>query len=258
MNTKKLSSDLEMALSGIGATLRRRLWTAYLDLKRNCAESRYEAAGIAAGKFCEATLRHLQHRVFGRYTPLNAKICNFADECRKLITASVGTSSESERAIMPRALVFLYTMRSKRGISHVGGDVDANRIDIAVMARVADWVICELIRIHHGLSLEEAQNLVDSITMRELPTIWEVNGKKRVLKEGLKAADQVLLLLYSSKEKSVLVSDLCSWIEYSNPHTFKTRVIGKLHSQRLVEHDKQTESVMISPKGVKYVEEILL
>jgi hypothetical protein len=48
-------------------------------------------------------------------------------------------------------------MRNKRGIGHVAGDVDANAIDIATMARTADWIVCELIRINHGLSLEEAQ-----------------------------------------------------------------------------------------------------
>jgi hypothetical protein len=51
--------------------------------------------------------------------------------------------------------------------------------------RNADWVICELIRVFHGLSLEEAQVIVDAIAMRELPDIWAVAGKKRVLKKGL-------------------------------------------------------------------------
>ena len=81
-------------------------------------------------------------------------------------------------------------MRSKRGIGHIGGDVDANGIDIATMARIADWIVCELIRINHGVSLEEAQDIVDGISVRQLPSILDVGGKKRVLKDGLKAKDQ--------------------------------------------------------------------
>lgn len=258
MSTRKHDPILDTALASVATTFRSRIISTYLDLKRNSVEARHDAAGLAAGKFCETVLRHLQSVVMGSHIGFRKKIGNFADECRKLIGSPSGSSSESERVILPRALVFLYTMRNKRGIGHVGGDVDANEIDTAVMARMADWVICELIRIHHGLSLDEAQDLVDSISVRQLPDIWEVAGKKRVLKEGVKARDQVLLLLYSSAHSAILVEDLCDWIEYSNPHVFKTDIIQSLHKGRLVEHDRHTESVVLSPKGAKYVEDSLL
>ena len=149
-------------------------------------------------------------------------------------------------------------MRNKRGIGHVGGDVDANAIDIAAMAKTADWIICELIRINHSMSLEEAQDIIDSISVRQLPTIWEVSGKKRVLKEGLKAKDQTLLLLYSSQNSAVLLEDLCDWIEYSNIQVFKNTIIKKLHKRRFLEFDKDSESIVLSPKGVEYVEKNLI
>jgi hypothetical protein len=149
-------------------------------------------------------------------------------------------------------------MRNKRGIGHVGGDVNANGIDIATMARTADWIICELIRINHGVSLEEAQDVVDGISVRQLPAIWEVGGKKRVLKDGLKARDQALILLYSSPASAVLLEDLSSWVEYSNPGMFKKVIIKTLHKQRFIEFDADSESVILSPKGVKYVEEYLI
>jgi hypothetical protein len=149
-------------------------------------------------------------------------------------------------------------MRNKRGIGHVGGDIDANGIDIATMAKTADWIVCELIRINHGLSLEEAQDIVDGISVRQLPTIWQVGGKKRVLKDGLKAKDQALLLLYSSPDSAILLEDLCDWVEYSNPRMFKSKIIRELHRQRLLEFDADSESIILSPKGVKYVEENLI
>ena len=52
------------------------------------------------------------------------------------------------------------------------------------MVVAADWIVCELIRVYHGLSLEEAQDLVDAISVKNIPAIWEVAGKKRVLKKG--------------------------------------------------------------------------
>ncbi|MBL7211152.1 MAG: hypothetical protein ISS61_02100 [Desulfobacteraceae bacterium] len=258
MNTPKHNALLDAALSSIQKKFRTKIITAYFDLKRNCIEARHDAAGLAAGKFCEAVLRHIQKVVTGSSIPFNKKIGNFADECRKLIVSPSGASTESERVILPRALVFLYTMRNKRGIGHIGGDVDANEIDTAVMARTADWVLCELVRIHHGMSLEEAQDLVDSISVRQLPAIWEVAGKKRVLKKGLSAGDQVLLILYSSKESALLVEDLCDWIEYSNLSVFKSRVLKTLHKKRMIEFDKETDSVLLSPTGAQRVEEHIL
>ena len=257
MSTKSLSPILDVALADIPSIFRPRLIDTYLNLKKHCAETRYESAGLAAGKLCEVVLRLLQKKIHGTFTPFGTKIGNYADECRNLITAQVG-GTESERVVLPRALVFLYTMRNKRGIGHLGGDVDANAIDIAAMAKTADWVICELIRINHGLSLEEAQDIVDGISVRELPAIWEVAGKKRVLKEGLKSKDQTLLLLYSTQSSAVLLEDLCDWVEYSNPAMFKKTVIRELHKHRFLEFDQESESITLSPKGVRYVEEKLL
>jgi len=233
------------------------LINAYLDLKMNFSQGRHDAAGLAAGRLCEVVLRLLQAKVHGKFTPFGQKIANYADECRKLINAPATSGNDSERIVLPRALVFLYTMRNKRGIGHVGGDVDANSIDAAAMTRTADWVLCELIRINHGLSLEEAQDIVDGISVRQLSTIWEVAGKKRVLRDGLKAKDQVLLLLYSDQNSAVLLEDLCEWIEYSNRAVFKNKVVQELHRARLLEFDNGSESITLSPKGVEFVEKNL-
>ena len=254
-----MSDLLISALQGVEKPIRKRLCDSYVDLKRNLAESRHEAAGLNAGKLCEAAIRHLQHQAFGTSTPFGKKIPNFADECRRIISAPSNPKiTESEKTIVPRALVFLYTMRNKRGIGHVGGDVDPNSIDGALIGRVADWIVCELIRVHHNLSLEEAQDIVDTLAVRQLPDVWDVAGKKRVLREGLSAKDQLLLLLYSCKDQSVLTEDLVSWVEYSNPAVLRSRILGKLHKDRFVEWDRESEFVLLSPKGAKYVEDHLV
>lgn len=254
-----MSDSLNGALQGIEQPIRKRIVESYLDLKRNIAESRHDSAGLSAGKLCEAVIRHLQKQAFGSYTPFGTKIANFADECRRIITAPSGAPiSESEKTIVTRGLVFLYTMRNKRGIGHVGGDVDPNSIDGALIERVADWTICELVRVNHNLSLEEAQDLVDRLAVRRLPDVWEVAGKRRVLKEGLPAREQALLLLYSTHEQAVLTEDLVSWIEYSNPGVFRSRILGQLHKDRFIEWDRSSETITLSPKGAKYVEDRLL
>jgi hypothetical protein len=171
------------------------------------------SAGVNAGKLCEAVLRLVQNRVTGYYTPFTKSISDFAEQCRLIIAGqNPGSISDAEKKVLPRALVFLYTMRNTRGIAHVGGDVDANSIDSATIERVANWIVCELIRIHHQLSLDEAQDIVDLVAVRRLPDIWEVGGKKRILRlrEGMKIREAVFLLLYSAAETTVYVEDLVS------------------------------------------------
>jgi hypothetical protein len=113
MSTPKPESPLLQALAGVPSQFRQKLVKAYEDLKRDHAEGRYENAGLAAGKFCEVVIRVLQHALTGAFTTFGTKIPNFADECRKLITTPAGSSPESLRTVVPRALVFMYTMRSK-------------------------------------------------------------------------------------------------------------------------------------------------
>jgi len=152
----------------------------------------------------------------------------------------------------------LYTLRSKRGIGHVGGDVDANAIDSAAIARVSDWVICELIRIYHNLSLEEADALISSISSRDVPDIWEVGGKKRVLRTDLDFKEKTLLLLYASVDYAVLAEDLFSWTKYSNFGMYIRAVLVPLDRENLIEYDTDTQTVTLSPLGVKKVEEEIL
>lgn len=257
MNTSKSETPLDAALKNVDPKFRSKLIEQYLNVKRSLVEGRDEAVGMSAGKFCEVVLRFLQHEVHGTYTPFGQSINNFANECRRLIEAK-GSAPEAIRVVMPRALVFIYTIRNKRGIGHVGGDVDANRIDAMTIARSCDWVTCELIRVFHGLSLEEAQDIVDGLSIRTMPDVWEVSGKKRVLRSDLSAKQKVLLLSHQSIDGAILVEDLCDWIEYSNMGVFKSKVLTPLHKERLIEYDKDALTVTISPIGVKVVEETIL
>ncbi|WP_447734789.1 hypothetical protein [Rhodanobacter soli] len=258
MNTSPGNVQLEQALNSVPKIFRSKLVASYLELKTRAMEGRLDSAGLSAGKFCEVTVRILQHAIFGEYTPFGTQIRNFADECRKLVSAPATAGHESLRVVVPRALVFIYTMRNKRGIGHVGGDIDPNKIDLATIARSADWVVCELIRNFHSLSLEEAQDIVDGISVRQLPDIWEVGGKKRVLRIGLTAKKEVLLLLYSDPASVVLAEDLNEWVEYASLALLRRDVLQPLHKSRLIEFDRSIDAVYISPLGIAEVEANIL
>lgn len=248
---------LEAALSGIPSAFRKRLIDYHRKLKQAYARGEYDSCGARAGKFCETLVRCVQQLLEGTHTPFGTQV-NIYVESRRLEGLPKTAGTESIRVFIPRALCFLYTLRNKRGFAHVGGDLDSERLDAATCARVADWCLCELIRVSHNLSLEDAQALVDTIATKEAPEVWAVVGKKRVLKKGLSYKDQTLLLLYSEVDEAVLVEDLFEWTEYARLADFRRAVLAKLHSERLVEWDRDTETVILSPLGILEVERSIL
>lgn len=262
MNTSSRKLSLDTALRSIPQKFRSRIVETYLEQKRRLSQASYDAsfdsAGLSAGKFCESVLRFLQQQLSSTYIPFGKRIPNFVAECEKLAQVPVAQGSESLRVILPRSLVFIYTLRSKRGIGHIGGDVDANEIDCKTVLRVCDWVMCELIRIYHGVSLEQAQALVDAISTRSLPEVWQVGGKKRVLRKGLSYRYQVLVLLYSEVEAGVSSVQLFEWTEHSNMSVFRRDVLRPLHRDRMIEYDEEMEVVMMSPLGIQEVEDKIL
>jgi hypothetical protein len=258
MNTPKPKSPLHDALANVPTDFRNRITKSYLELKARQVEGKHDAAGLSAGKLCETVIRLLQFQLGKSVTPFGQQLSNFAGECDSFAQLPKTSGNESLRIVIPRALNYLYTLRNKRGIGHAGGDVDANAIDIATIARVADWILCELIRIYHDLSLEDADALVSSLSSRDIPDIWEVGGKKRVLRSDLDFKQKTLLLLYTSIESAILVEDLYSWSKYSTLAMYKKSVLGNLDSNNLVEYDRETNTVIISPLGVKCVEEEII
>jgi hypothetical protein len=258
MSTRKPKSPIEDALEDVPAEFRRRIVKAYLEVKSRHAESKHDAAGVSAGKLCESVIRLLQHELKKPVTPFGQQLTNFPGECDSFAQVPKTVANESLRLVIPKALSLLYILRNKRGIGHVGGDVDANAIDGITIARVADWVICELIRVFHTMSFEDADALVASLASRDVPDVWEVAGRKRVLRTDLDFKQKTLLLLYSSTDVAVLAEDLFAWCKYSNFAVYKQQVLRQLDSETLVDYDPETTSVILSPLGTKVVEEQIL
>jgi hypothetical protein len=252
------ASQLEAALGKLPKEYRDRLIKAYLGLKVAFADGVFDACGLRAAKYAEVVLRLLQHELGQIPIPFGQKISNLQDECAKLEQLPKAIGSESLRIVIPRALTFLYTLRNKRGIGHVGGDIEANEIDAATAARLADWTLAELIRIYYAIPLEDAQSLLDAIVTRQLPQVWTVAGKKRVLNPKLTYQEQVLILLYGERDNGVVFEDLFEWVEHPRKDRFRSNVVRPLHESRLVEYDEETQVVILSPTGVKEVEDRLL
>jgi len=251
------SPTIDSALSSVPSVFRVRLVKYYRELKQAYIRGAFDACGSRAGKFCETLIRFIQQELEGSHAPFGQQI-NLCSVARKLEGLPQTTGNESLRVFIPRAICFLYTLRNKRGFAHVGADLDSDPIDAITCVRLADWCLCELIRIFKNLPLEEAQTLINTISTRESLGVWPVAGKKRVLKKGLSYKDQVLLLMYSEVTEAVLIEDLFEWTEYSRMKDFRHHVLAPLHRDRFIEWDKDTDAALISPLGVHKVETEIL
>lgn len=250
-----MTLDAKQALGCLPQGLRDELLQAYDEIVRNYREGRWKASELDAGWFCEIVFTILEGHLNGdNYANKANKPSRFNDACKKLENAPV-TYSDSARLTIPRVLVGLYDVRNRRGVGHVGGEVNANHMDATFLLHSCQWVMAELVRMFHDTDVDTATALVDALVDRTLPMIWQVGEVRRLLETGLSDRDAVLLLLYS-EPKVATDKRLADHLE-KLPGNLR-RVLRKLHDERFMEFKNAGDAARISPKGEKYVEETLL
>jgi hypothetical protein len=153
-------------------------------------------------------------------------------------------------------LVALYQIRNNRGVGHVGGDVDANQMDAAYVLHSVQWVMAELVRIYHQTDVKTATDTVGALVDRTVPIIWEIGEVRRLLDTSLSLTDGTLVLAYSAPS-GVSETRLAKDLEQDRISNYR-RVLERLHSARKIEYTKVNGWVVISPMGIREVEERLL
>ena len=250
----------EDLLTGLPGGLRVPLVNHYTNIARNFLERRWEPSELNAGKLCEVVYSILDGATSTVYPPKPSKPPNMVAACHALEqrpTALNRVGDRSLRILIPRMLLALYEVRNNRGVGHVAGDVNSNEMDATMVFSCANWILCELVRIFHQVSLEVASQAVTALVQRRLPEIWEIDGIKRVLRSGLRAREQTLVLLYSEPQW-VPVNEIRSWIEYRNSPQYRAKVLAPLHKTRHIEFDRTRDRIQMSPKGILEVEEEVL
>jgi hypothetical protein len=164
--------------------------------------------------------------------------------------------SRSLKIQIPRVLVALYEIRNNRNVGHVGGEVDPNHMDAVCVLQMSKWLLAELVRIFHTCSVQEATAIVDALVEREVPLVWRVGERTRVLDANMSMKEKMLVLLHASAEP-MQEQDLVASIEHSNPSVFRRDVLRAAHERRLVEYDEGKRLVTISPLGIEAAEKLV-
>jgi hypothetical protein len=243
------------ALGMLPGSLRAELLSTLQTIVNNYREHRWEPAELNGGKLCEVVYTILRGHVDGKFPASASKPPNMFSACQALEHAQ--GFPKSVRVQLPRMLVALYDIRNNRGVGHVGGEVNPNFMDATAVLAMAKWVVAELVRIFHKLDPDQAEPIVEALTVREVPLVWEIDGRRRVLDPSLSVKARTLLLLYGSNGP-VQETDLRGWVEHPHASHYRRDVLRRAHNEKLVEYAQQAGTVVLSPLGVRHVEERLL
>lgn len=241
------------ALTAVPPGLRDPLIAEYQSIIQNFLEHRWLPSELSGGRFSEIVYTILDGHATKSYAAAPSKPANFVKACQKLETNS--GVPRSFQILIPRMLPALYEIRNNRSVGHVGGDVDPNHMDAIAVLSMCNWIMAELVRVFHGLSVDDAQKVVDALAEVRMPVIWSDGSVKRVLNPDLKLKEQILLLIATSVP-DVSPKQLVEWIEYGDTG-YVIRTLRSLHRARFVEFTETSDKVRILPPGANFVEKLV-
>ena len=242
-----------ITLNAIPPGLRTPLLGEYQSIVQNFLERRWLPSELSGGRFSEIVYTILLGFGTPPYAAAPFKPNNIVDECRKLEKNS--KVPRSFQILIPRMLPVLYEIRNNRSVGHVGGDVDPNHMDAVAVLSMCNWIMAELVRVYHGLSISEAQKVVETLAEVRMPVIWTDGTVKRILQPSLKLNEQLLLLIATSAP-DVAASQLMEWTEYKTQKYFMT-TLRDLHKSRLIEFTEATGRARVLPPGANFVMKLI-
>lgn len=193
--------NVSSLLDAIPNGLRDPLISEYNSIVQNYLEHKWTPSELSGGKFCEIVYTILDGHAKASYLSAPTKPSNFVDACKRLENNS--HEPRSFQILIPRLLPALYEIRNNRNVGHVGGDVDPNQMDSTAVVQIAGWIMGELIRVFHNVSVSDAQKAVVHLTERKIPLVWQtLDGVKRVLNPKLSIPDQLLILIGTTTGKA--------------------------------------------------------
>ena len=223
----------------------------YSEAKRRFHLGDHRPQELEGGRFSEAVFRVLQYECRLTITPLGTVLPR-VDALLKAFEACTG-QSESIRLHIPRTLRLIYDIRNKRDAAHLSDGIDANLQDATLVIANLDWVMAELVRLHHRVGPNEAQRIIEDLVTKEVPAVQEIDGQPVVLAE-LKPREQAVLMVYRAGSVGVSLDDLSKQLRAPRKDHLRERLL-KLDNEKLVLYHPTTGRLHITARGVKYVEE---
>ena len=259
-----MSNKFDQVFASVPSQIRKRLQMHFEKVRHAHALGRFETSELNGAKFCESVVLVLEWYIGSQGVVVPGKPATNVDtRIRRIMGLSSADLLESFRLNIPDVLLSVLRIRNKRGVAHIAGDVDPNYMDSSYVVAAANWIMAELVRVLHSVTLEEAIRLVDRITTKRIPLVWEIGDRKRVISPpgvNLDAKQKVLALLYNEYPESIDDETLLLWTRYArrNRKRFLSNVLGELDKCDQIDYDKESGEINILPPGMTYVEDNIL
>lgn len=212
------------------------LLEAFQEIRRLYYAGGLRLAEVEGGRFSEAAFRMLEAETTGTFTPLGRTV-DTAMIQRRLEQLPHGSFPDSVRLHVPRALRVIYDIRNNRDAAHLADGIDPNLQDASLVLTTTSWALAEFVRMHHAVSADEAQAIVEQLVAREAPMIQDFAGYLKVLDPGLSASDHCLLLLYQVGAGGATFEQLSDWARPAMKANLRRTLHRQVHDLARVHHD---------------------
>lgn len=215
--------------AGLPPSVVSELLEAFTEAKRRFYLPDLRPNAVEGGRFAEAAFRILQWETAGTYTPLGRTLPSVD---QMLTTLENSTGNESQRLHIPRTLRLIYDIRNKRDAAHLADGIDPNMQDATLVVRNMEWVMAELVRLHHNVSADEAQQIISDLVSKEVAAIQVFDGFPRILRD-MRASEYCLVLLYWRGAPGAALAELHAWVRPGMRDNLR-RTLAGLEKKHLV------------------------
>lgn len=230
------------------------LLDSYKELVDNFNRSKLRPSEVEGGRFCEATIRMLQHKITGTYTPVGERV-NMDVEINNLANLPKASFNDSVRLHIPRTIRVIYDIRSKRDTAHLG-NVNPNVMDATLVLNCCKWILAELFRIDLQMPINEAQQTIDYLIKKNIPIVQDFGGFLVTLDSSLSARHRILVLLYHRGEQGATREEVSSWLPPKMKKQLATVLNRSQHDSNYIH--RAGNQIYITIAGEQFVEQRIL
>lgn len=252
LNKEDLINSLKKQLP---SNLVEELINEFIHIKQQYFLRKWRATELNSARFSECVLRILEFLDGKSVTPLETAIKS-SEGVINSISNNISLD-ESVRLVIPRLVRVVLDFRNKRDVAHVGGEVNPNQSDSLLVIHSCNWILTELVRKYHSVSIDMASQIVKEINEISIPIINEFDGFVRVLDNKLDASQKTLCILYYKSPEKIQDKKLFEWVGYSNLPNFKSRILKKLHDDNLLHYmhgfcELTSKGILFAEKNISF------
>lgn len=250
LSPKQLIQELSAV---VDPTFAKAVVESYGEMQQRFLGGDWKPAELDGGRLCEAVSRCLLQldRNVVTHTDLPGAIRDVL-----LSKKHSHNLAEKDRYHISKVIEVVYKFRSDRGAVHISPEYTANYMDSMLVIHAGKWMLAEFLRLAWNQDRKIVAETIAQLVQLEHSLIHELDGKPLVLSRGIKAPEEVLLLLNHATNNRLSKDELCAQAPLQKPNTIKTAINRLIISKdiRLV----TGEEVALTPNGQKRVMEDIL